>query len=970
MVYRMMSYILVSIVTAFTLLSPSDSTPGNCYGTHYKTINDPRRSTGYDVSAANHTRNHLCDRHLLQDNAWYRFSSEAGGEMPTTKPKLGSCGTYIPIWMNGSHPTIEDRIVARKACAYVPFAFPFGCGYSYNIHVRNCSGYYIYQLKTTAHCILAYCAGSKVYNCSTDPGSCIANRPPYISMPDQFYAFENSEFQLSINATDPEGYVMYRHEYLPNKTVSKVSIDDETVTISINQSGKVSLRITDGEDAKSSLHTINIIALPCPCMNEGKCKSNKSVSTVQKDFSDFTCDCIQPSSGKLCELSPCTNLPCYPRVICTITSDSYECGKCLASYHGDGKDCELILTDDIVVIVSELRITSGLKWDDGLSNKTSFAYKNLTVDIVNQISSAYGGTKEFLNIEVIRYRNEGVIVVEFQVVLKEKVNDPLEPLRTRAMQNDPGVFTIDPNSVREKENRPPYISMPDRYYALKDSEFQLVFIATDPEGYPLRYSYLSNTTISSVLVDQKRKLVNISVKESGSVSLKVRDYGGIEYVHTIQIVTIPCSCQNGGKCCNLQKNVSTVREDLSNFTCDCIQPYSGNLCQLSPCTNLPCFPGVICTVKSDSYECGKCPASYDGDGKDCELILTDNIVVIVSEMKITSGLKWDDGLSNEMSFTYKNLTVNIVNKITSAYGGTKEFLNVEVIRYRNESVVVVEFQVVLKEKMNDPLEPLRTRAMQNDSGIFTIDPNSVRQKENRPPYINMHDRYFALKDSEFQLVINATDPEGYPLRYNYLSNTTISSVSVDQNRKLVKISVKESGRVSLTVRDYGGLKYIHTIEVVTISCSCKNGGKCYNLQKNVSTVREDFSNFKCACVKPYTGRLCEVSPCDNLPCFPGVTCSVEDGRYKCGVCPATLRGDGKACQLILTDDTVVIEGEMKITFGLQWNDDLLNKTSLFYKQQTAKIVTKIAQAYADTKEFLNVVVIRYRFVCRNIVGGD
>ena len=89
-------------------------------------------------------------------------------------------------------------------------------------------------------------------------------------MPDLFYAFENSEFQLSINATDPEGYVMHRYEYLPNKTVSKVSVDDETVTISINQSGKVSLRTTDGEKSKSSLHTINIIAVPCPCMNEGR----------------------------------------------------------------------------------------------------------------------------------------------------------------------------------------------------------------------------------------------------------------------------------------------------------------------------------------------------------------------------------------------------------------------------------------------------------------------------------------------------------------------------------------------------------------------------------------------------------------------------------------------------------------------------------------------------------------------------
>ena len=98
-----------------------------------------------------------------------------------------------------------------------------------------------------------------------------------------------------------------------------------------------------------------------------------------------------------------------------------------------------------------------------------------------------------------------------------------------------------------QENRPPYISMPDLYYALKNSEFQLVLNATDPEGYPLRYSYLSNTTISSVSVDQKRKLVKISVKESGRVSLKVRDYGGIERIHTINVITIPCSCENGGR---------------------------------------------------------------------------------------------------------------------------------------------------------------------------------------------------------------------------------------------------------------------------------------------------------------------------------------------------------------------------------------------------------------------------------------
>lgn len=89
--------------------------------------------------------------------------------------------------------------------------------------------------------------------------------------------------------------------------------------------------------------------------------------------------------------------------------------------------------------------------------------------------------------------------------------------------------------------------MSHRYYALKNSKFQLPFTAFDPEGYPMRYSYLSNTTIESVSIDHKRKLVNISVKESGSVSLKVTDYEGLEYIHTVEIVTLRCICENAGE---------------------------------------------------------------------------------------------------------------------------------------------------------------------------------------------------------------------------------------------------------------------------------------------------------------------------------------------------------------------------------------------------------------------------------------
>ena len=87
--------------------------------------------------------------------------------------------------------------------------------------------------------------------------------------------------------------------------------------------------------------------------------------------------------------------------------------------------------------------------------------------------------------------------------------------------------------------------MPDRYYVLKDSEFQLVYNATDPEGYPMSYSYMANKN-SSISLNENRKLLNISLSESQNMTLKVSDYGDLETMHAVEIVTIPCDCQNGG----------------------------------------------------------------------------------------------------------------------------------------------------------------------------------------------------------------------------------------------------------------------------------------------------------------------------------------------------------------------------------------------------------------------------------------
>ena len=41
---------------------------------------------------------------------------------------------------------------------------------------------------------------------------------------------------------------------------------------------------------------------------------------------------------------------------------------------------------------------------------------------------------------------------------------------------------------------------------------------------------------------------------------------------------------------------------------------------------------------------------------------------------------------------------------------------------------MVQFQVVLKKKLDDPLMPIRTRASTDNIGIFVIDPSSVKEE--------------------------------------------------------------------------------------------------------------------------------------------------------------------------------------------------------------------------------------------------
>ena len=66
--------------------------------------------------------------------------------MPESKIDPYHCGTVAPIWMRGQHPSVADGIVNRDACVNFKDRRN-GCYVVIQIRVKNCNGFYVYDLK-------------------------------------------------------------------------------------------------------------------------------------------------------------------------------------------------------------------------------------------------------------------------------------------------------------------------------------------------------------------------------------------------------------------------------------------------------------------------------------------------------------------------------------------------------------------------------------------------------------------------------------------------------------------------------------------------------------------------------------------------------------------------------------------------------------------------------------------------------
>lgn len=93
-----------------------------------------------------------CDANLTP--GWYRFRGGTGKQMATSCVAIKHCGTLAPGWMNGSHPTVAEGATAVQVC----FHWAMNCCHRPStIRVRNCSGFYVYELKKPPQCSLRYC---------------------------------------------------------------------------------------------------------------------------------------------------------------------------------------------------------------------------------------------------------------------------------------------------------------------------------------------------------------------------------------------------------------------------------------------------------------------------------------------------------------------------------------------------------------------------------------------------------------------------------------------------------------------------------------------------------------------------------------------------------------------------------------------------------------------------------------------
>ena len=77
--------------------------------------------------------------------------------MPEKCVLMGCCCATHPGWLNGKHPNVTAGVVTRRVC----FSENDSCCWKSNIiKVKNCSGFYVYELQRIPYASFRYCGNA------------------------------------------------------------------------------------------------------------------------------------------------------------------------------------------------------------------------------------------------------------------------------------------------------------------------------------------------------------------------------------------------------------------------------------------------------------------------------------------------------------------------------------------------------------------------------------------------------------------------------------------------------------------------------------------------------------------------------------------------------------------------------------------------------------------------------------------
>ncbi|XP_016114007.1 adhesion G protein-coupled receptor L4-like, partial [Sinocyclocheilus grahami] len=235
-------------------------------------------------------------------SGWYRlFINGVSTQIPDTCVEICTCGTDIPLWIRGGHPTVEDGVVTRDICGHWSnYCCFFG---SYPIKVKACPGnYYVYELVRPTFCNSAYCAA--VTNISSTHTTVTPETSP---------AGINITLPEECTSQTPGGCFQNLLEQLENITAQVLPLN--TVTNILNTVFNASEKILESSSSASPAELASY-------GNRALKTSEKLISTLVKptDTSDSVSFTLAAVEGQVFMVGPQVTFYKIPRLDTTNSS--------------------------------------------------------------------------------------------------------------------------------------------------------------------------------------------------------------------------------------------------------------------------------------------------------------------------------------------------------------------------------------------------------------------------------------------------------------------------------------------------------------------------------------------------------------------------------------------------------------------------------------------------------------------------